>query len=207
LSIDVDPEEIVYFQRIQVASIPPSLKNSDRPLGSFVVVQNLSISEGFSMSQVVFSNKYVSACYLFFNKRFFRQIGGGVLSRGTLQEEIRFITCPELIVSKLFCPLMMDNEAVVIDGVVQYTEHEGYADTFTCLGGLLEGPLISPQSIVAIDAVDFSQGKPYRPDDQYSKPLVERELLKAYAGFASVGNAKSIVTGNWGGGCFKVRRL
>jgi Poly (ADP-ribose) glycohydrolase (PARG) len=100
---------------------------------------------------------------------------------------------------------MMDNEAVVIEGVMQYTEFEGYGDTFTCLRGLMDGPLLGPHSIVAIDATDFSQGKPYKPDDQYSKKLVERELLKAFAGFIGVTNAKSIVTGNWGGGCFKVQ--
>jgi Poly (ADP-ribose) glycohydrolase (PARG) len=101
---------------------------------------------------------------------------------------------------------MMDNEAVIIQGAKQFTDYEGYADTFTCRGGLMEGPLVGPHTIVAIDAVDFSQGKPYSPDDQYSKPLVDRELLKAYAGFVGTTNAKSIVTGNWGGGCFKVNR-
>lgn len=33
----------------------------------------------------------------FANKR----VGGGVLGRGSVQEEIRFVICPELIVSRL----------------------------------------------------------------------------------------------------------
>ena len=49
-------------------------------------------SEGFGASvlQLDFANKYV---------------GGGVLGNGCVQEEIRFLICPELIVSCLLCGL------------------------------------------------------------------------------------------------------
>jgi len=43
-------------------------------------------------------------------------IGGGVLGRGCVQEEIRFVICPELILSLLFTEVLTDNEAVVITG-------------------------------------------------------------------------------------------
>ena len=51
--------------------------------------------------QVDFANKY---------------IGGGVLGEGCVQEEIRFVICPELIVSLLFTEVLDRNEAVVITG-------------------------------------------------------------------------------------------
>jgi len=39
-----------------------------------------------------------------------------VLGSGSVQEEIRFCICPELIVSRLFCEGMDDNECIVITG-------------------------------------------------------------------------------------------
>ena len=51
--------------------------------------------------QVDFANKY---------------IGGGVLGEGCVQEEIRFVICPELIVSILLTEVLDHNEAVVITG-------------------------------------------------------------------------------------------
>jgi len=47
---------------------------------------------------------------------FFRFIGGGVLSHGCVQEEIRFLICPELLVSQLFSQQMLSTEAIVITG-------------------------------------------------------------------------------------------
>ena len=51
--------------------------------------------------QVDFANKY---------------IGGGVLGEGCVQEEIRFVICPELLVSLLFTDVLDDKEAIVITG-------------------------------------------------------------------------------------------
>ena len=45
-----------------------------------------------------------------------RFIGGGVLGHGAVQEEIRFLICPELIVSRLFCERMLDTECIYITG-------------------------------------------------------------------------------------------
>ena len=45
-----------------------------------------------------------------------RFIGGGVLGHGCVQEEIRFLICPELIVSRLFTEALDANECVVMTG-------------------------------------------------------------------------------------------
>ena len=39
-----------------------------------------------------------------------------MLGKGCVQEEIRFVICPELIVSRLFTDVLDRNEAVVITG-------------------------------------------------------------------------------------------
>lgn len=39
-----------------------------------------------------------------------------MLGQGCVQEEIRFICCPELIVSRLFVESLEDNEALIITG-------------------------------------------------------------------------------------------
>lgn len=46
----------------------------------------------------------------------FRNVGGGVLGYGCVQEEIRYIICPELIVSRLFTEQLNSNEALVVTG-------------------------------------------------------------------------------------------
>ena len=43
-------------------------------------------------------------------------IGGGELGHGLVQEEIRFLLCPELIVSRLFTEVLDANECLIIKG-------------------------------------------------------------------------------------------
>ena len=59
-----------------------------------------------------------------------KYIGGGVLGDGCVQEEIRFVLSPELIVSILFCERLEDNEALLIKGIERFSCYEGYAETF-----------------------------------------------------------------------------
>lgn len=51
------------------------------------------------------------------NEFIFRFVGGGVIGSGCVQEEIRFIICPELILSRLFTQSLGENEALVITGI------------------------------------------------------------------------------------------
>ncbi|CAB3387237.1 Hypothetical predicted protein [Cloeon dipterum] len=126
-------------------------------------------------------------------------IGGGVLSNGSLQEEILFITCPELIASRFFSSKMENNEAIIIDGVYQYSQYQGYADSFTCAGACpAVGNMSNTLEVAAMDAINFSNNELM----QYSRRAVDRELTKAYAAFSAV-SGRVIASGNWGGGCFK----
>ncbi|KAM9424270.1 poly(ADP-ribose) glycohydrolase [Pholidichthys leucotaenia] len=147
--------------------------------------------DGYGMLQVDFANKFV---------------GGGVTSSGLVQEEIRFLINPELIVSRLFTEALDHNECLIITGTQQYSKYTGYAHTFQCTGGHQD---TTPSDdwqrrcteIVAIDALQFrSFLEQFRPDK------INRELNKAYCGFArpeeDSQNLSAVATGNWGCGVF-----
>lgn len=48
----------------------------------------------------------------FANKR----VGGGALATGCVQEEIRFMITPELIISRLFTEVLDPNECLIVTG-------------------------------------------------------------------------------------------
>ncbi|KAF9331730.1 hypothetical protein BG006_005422 [Podila minutissima] len=158
-----------------------------------------------------------------------KNIGGGALDRGAVQEEIRFMICPEMIVSRLFSQPMEANEAILIKGIEQYSDYIGYSKTFEWFSDHRD---TTPRDklgrrqreICAIDAKPF-KSKVSRIG-QFDKPLVLREINKALAGFRpSPINAsewglaphlesgsesadtvstvpRAIATGNWGCGAF-----
>jgi poly(ADP-ribose) glycohydrolase len=93
---------------------------------------------------------------------------------------------------------MADSEAVVVSNVLQYSDYDGYADSFR-YKALGTHPR-SNGSVICIDAIDFS---PRTDADQYSQECVQREMVKAIAGFSAVGES-TIASGYWGCGAFKV---
>lgn len=117
--------------------------------------------------EVDFANKY---------------IGGGALSRGCVQEEIRFMINPELIVSMLFLPSMADNEAIEIVGAQRFSNYSGYAKSFRFCGDHEDKKSVDAMGrrktrIIAIDAL-CSPG--WR---QYKLNGLLRETNKAFCGF------------------------
>lgn len=145
--------------------------------------------QGNGLLQVDFANKY---------------LGGGVLGRGCVQEEIRFVICPELMVTKLVVEVLQPSEAVFVAGVQRFAAYEGYAGSFAFAGRFVDETPVDEWrrrccTIVAIDALNFRQ-----PDDQYGEELMRRELTKAYAGYKPWLRtpAPAVATGNWGCGAF-----
>ena len=61
-------------------------------------------------------------------------LGGGVLNEGCVQEEIRFLICPELILMRLFTKVLDNSECVIITGAERYSNYTGYADSFAWSG-------------------------------------------------------------------------
>ena len=62
-------------------------------------------------------------------------LGGGVLHRGCVQEEILFLTFPELLAAKAICAKMQPSEAVVIVGAKRYSKYVGYGSSSTKFDG------------------------------------------------------------------------
>uniref|UniRef100_A0A1I8EXP4 poly(ADP-ribose) glycohydrolase n=1 Tax=Wuchereria bancrofti TaxID=6293 RepID=A0A1I8EXP4_WUCBA len=160
------------------------------PLSKLYVSHTGTIEDdGHGMLQVDFANEY---------------IGGGVLGSGCVQEEIRFLICPEMIVSMILCERMHHNEAIVICGAERFSDYNGYGPSFRWRP--MEKVDSFPRDrfnrlcceLVAIDALPF-----YNKHEQFNIDLVNRELLKAYVGFAvNDGTMKPVATGNWGCGVF-----
>ncbi|XP_070156004.1 poly(ADP-ribose) glycohydrolase isoform X2 [Polyergus mexicanus] len=150
-------------------------------------------NEGAGLLQVDFANKYV---------------GGGVLGLGCVQEEIRFVICPELMVTMLVTEELDDTEALIVSGIERYSKYEGYSNTFKWKGDFVDETPRDDScrrmtSIVAIDALYFRQ----QPSLQFKIDNITRELNKAYVGFVGSdiykNNLSAIATGNWGCGAFR----
>lgn len=147
--------------------------------------------DGVRMLQVDFANKI---------------IGGGVLHRGCVQEEIRFVICPELLISRLFTEVLDKNECLVMTGCQRFSKYVGYADTFQWNGNYHDktprdswGRLCT--QLVAIDANPFRSTR-----EQYSPQWLNREINKAFVGFDDQSTRyqlPAIATGNWGCGAFR----
>jgi poly(ADP-ribose) glycohydrolase len=137
-----------------------------------------------------------------------RLVGGGVLGRGCVQEEIRFVICPELIAARLFTEALDSTEALLVVGCERFSNYKGYSNTFKWLGNYQD---MTPRdsssrrmcSVVAIDALKLGTRKV-----QYTPNNMRRELNKAYVGFhcpdfESGEQLAGVASGNWGCGVYR----
>lgn len=138
--------------------------------------------DGLGFLQVDFANK---------------NVGGGVLGFGCVQEEIRFVICPELLVSRLFVERLGDQEAVIVTGMMKlecfvyklnrflvfegperYSNYSGYSNTFTWEGDNIDRIPYDEYgrrrtTICIIDATCFTKQM-----DQFYPSAMLRELNK-----------------------------
>ena len=135
-----------------------------------------------------------------------KHIGGGVLRRGCVQEEIRFMISPECLLAVMLTDPLAENEAVVIRNTVQFCDYSGYSQSFKCRGlsremlSLLDGRAshtLASDTVVCIDAIPFG----LETHMQFHVPLIVRELEKCRVGLSG-GDHASFATGNWGCGAF-----
>ena len=133
-------------------------------------------------------------------------VGGGVLRGGCVQEEIYFLICPELILSRLFVECLEPHEAVVMVGAERYSDYSGYSDTFEWSGDHYDVTPVDPlgrrrSCVAAIDALIVRKFS-----DQFRPWAIRRELDKALAGFlrSEIDSERvlALATGNWGCGAF-----
>ncbi|GIX91147.1 poly(ADP-ribose) glycohydrolase [Caerostris extrusa] len=185
-----EPCGTVTFHRQSLQALP-KWEESKKDIKTIVIKDDgLIETDGHGMLQVDFANKFV---------------GGGVLGEGCVQEEIRFLICPELIVSRLFVERLGSSEVLIITGVEQYNNCSGYSRTFKWEGNFVDE---TPRDgwgrrctqLVAMDATHFRNTV-----DQFTQQSIGRELNKAYCGFyenALPQNLPSVASGNWGCGAF-----
>jgi len=168
-----------------------ALKVNTLPMKSITIMPvKFGIEDAEGTLQVDFANMF---------------IGGGVLGRGSLQEEILFLMQPECLISLLVCERMAPNEAIIIAGTRRYSTYSGYGRSFAWKSQYSKAlPPKTPTGqyktcLISIDAI--KGGTLGRSD------LLMRELGKAFAGF-SVQNehigydCSTISTGKWGCGYF-----
>lgn len=186
------PSGVLIFSRVGLTSKPDWGKSKKKMSKLHITSEGSIETEGQGMLQVDFANKFV---------------GGGVLTYGMVQEEIRFSICPELIVSRLFTEALADNEVLLMVGAEQFSQYQGYGRTFTYDGPHhdmtdLDEQGIRKTAIVAMDAIKFS----YNGQLQFDKVKIDRELNKALIGFSNHGDIsgqlQAVATGNWGCGAF-----
>ncbi|XP_070186589.1 poly(ADP-ribose) glycohydrolase-like isoform X2 [Littorina saxatilis] len=185
------PKGIVTFSRQTVQSSYDWHRSQDCLRGLHVSSSGTIEDNGIGMLQVDFANKY---------------LGGGVLGHGCVQEEIRFLICPEMIVTRLFTEALGDQDSLIMTGCEQFSKYNGYADSFRFQGNFQDetprdklGRLCC--EVVAIDAMVFRSDY----NKQFKTNSVLRELNKAYCGFQSgekEAEKSAVCTGNWGCGAF-----
>lgn len=186
---------VLTFQRRYVDPVDfPNWSESKSKFSSIKlsISSERTIEDGHGMLQVDFANLY---------------LGGGVLGWGCVQEEIRFVMNPELIVGMLFCESMKNEEAIVMTGCAQFNKYSGYSRSFKWKGSFIDE---TPRDVyrrrtihvVAIDALSF-----HKPELQFKEFFIKREANKAFAGFFHDPNDAAtpipICSGNWGCGVFQ----
>jgi poly(ADP-ribose) glycohydrolase len=184
---EAPPRGVLSIERVVVA--PHDWLADRSPLQPFAVDASGAIEDADDHRQVDFANAF---------------LGGGVLSGGCVQEEIRFAVAPELLVAMIVSPRMTDREAIVMRGAERFAATTGYAFDLRYAGAFVDRcardadgtPAIE---LVAIDALDYRR---VDAGAQHGEPAIRRELDKARAGFARDARALPIATGNWGCGVF-----
>lgn len=185
------PTGLVTFTRQGLTSFPKWESSKAHLTHLHITCEGTIEDQGYGMLQVDFAN---------------RMVGGGVTGLGLVQEEIRFLINPELIVSRLFTEALEHNECLIITGTEQYSKYSGYAESYRWKENHKdETPRDEWQrrctEIVALDALKYKHFM-----EQFQPEKMTRELNKAYCGFVRPGvdpqNLSAVATGNWGCGAF-----
>lgn len=168
---------------------PKALMNNTTPLTKLKFLPGgIELAEG--TLQTDFANKY---------------IGGGVMQRGCVQEEIMFLVQPECLVSLMLFAVMQTNEAIIISGTRTYSEYKGYSQSFRWtkpFEGKLPRLTKEGQYRASFTAIDALFG-----GTQGDIKKIQREMIKAYVGFSAIENeigfkTDTVSTGKWGCGAF-----
>ncbi|KAH3711203.1 hypothetical protein DPMN_070705 [Dreissena polymorpha] len=107
------PLGTVTFTRQCVKDLPKWGEEKTTLRGRHVSSKDTTEDDGKGLLQVDFANMF---------------LGGGGLGNGCVQEEIRFLICPEMIVSILFTECLDKNECLIMTGCERFSDYTGYSD-------------------------------------------------------------------------------
>jgi poly(ADP-ribose) glycohydrolase len=164
------------------------------PLGALEVAPEGGVEDSAGAAQVDFANRF---------------LGGGVLTGGCVQEEIRFSVCPELFAALPLCPMMAEHEAIRLHGAERFAKLDGYGFSISFGGDVQDPAPCLPDgtvdvTLIAIDAIDLRREPD--PNLQFQPSWLRREADKALVGFGGARpppRAPALVaTGHWGCGGF-----
>ena len=96
-------------RRFLTSENTPKFSETAQPLSAFKSFPVGLIEDAHGCLQADFANKF---------------IGGGVLTTGNVQEEIRFVVSPECLFSILLCEVMLPSESIIITGMSMVTISE-----------------------------------------------------------------------------------
>lgn len=144
--------------------------------------------------------------------------GGAVFGSSCVQEEIRFIISPELLVSTLLFAKLDAHEAFAVHGTERYSRYTGYSHSFRYQGNYQDSSAFEvvgtdtsnpdfiyirrKSVVVGIDACPYPREQ---MAVQMRRDNVLREITKACAGFIyphKICMDWNVATGNWGCGVF-----
>ena len=169
---------------------------------------NISLINNITLSNTLMD--YMSDPNIFMMNFANKYVGGKVLTNGNCQEEIKFLTNPELIILKsIFRRHLEDNEVITIKNTIKYSNYTGYGYDLIFKSN---NELLNIENILEVDALQFSKSTnsnktsqinntSLHVNDQYKKCNIDREINKLLIGFNAV-ISNIIVTGNFGGGAF-----
>ncbi|CAI2350536.1 unnamed protein product [Caenorhabditis sp. 36 PRJEB53466] len=170
------------------------------------------LPEASKMMNIKYASRKIEETYLCTQVDFANKcLGGGVLKGGMVQEEIRFMMCPEMIVGMFLCDEMNAQEAISIVGAQAYSSYQGYAAVtkwrpLKASDALQNVPELRDKfgrlqyECIAIDAYPFEKRA-----QQFETSMIHREISKAYVGFSAQHNFSTIPvwSGWWGCGAFR----
>ena len=101
-----------------------------------------------------------------------------MLRNGCVQEEIRFLICPELIISRLLTEPLRDNEALRMKGFERFSSYTGYSYSFA-FAGPYEDQAVAQGEVVQLLALDATNFGKHDRWSQFGDASLEREVNEA----------------------------
>lgn len=189
LKSKLKPNEYKMVKKIKEEVFIKNNEKINKELIEKVKIHLLSMMEEKESIIVNFANKY---------------LGGGCMNRGSVQEEILLLICPEILVARAFVKKMNNIQSISMSGFEQFSDYTGYGGSLKFKGDYHDNRIYENNTfkslMIAVDALPIFQLK----CDQFNFIVSFREFIKFITGLQGNADLKlnSCSTGKWGCGVF-----